>query len=149
MISMIVVVAVSYVLAATVAEVLGAGRVHAFWLLRSFGLVAYALVAITGHAGIAAIMACEGVTMLSVVALWLWAAHKQHDRALPVLLAIFASGAAAGVKALDPDIFRPLGLDPTSAYHLAQIAGTLLLFAAIGNSPYGSLRKLSAARASG
>jgi hypothetical protein len=58
-ISVIVVVAVSYVLAATVADVLGPGRARAFWILRSFGLSAYLVVAVTGHAGVGAILACE------------------------------------------------------------------------------------------
>ena len=38
-ISAMVVVAISYLLAATVAEVLGPGRARAFWLLRSLGLI--------------------------------------------------------------------------------------------------------------
>ena len=148
-ISMVVVVAVSYVLAATVRDVLGPRRTRAFWALRSVGLVAYAAAAATGHAGVAAILACEALTMLTVVGLWLWAADRHHERARPVLLAIAASGAAAGLKALDPEVLRPLGLDPVSAYHLGQIAGTLLLFAAVSGSPPGSLRRLAAARASG
>jgi hypothetical protein len=148
-ISMVVVVAVSFVLAATVADVLGPGRARAFWVLRSVGLVLYAIVALTGHAGIAGIMACEGVTMVCVVGLWLLAAHRRHERAVPVLVAIVVSGAAAGLKAVDPAVLRPLALDPTSAYHLAQIAGTVLLFAAVAELPYGGLRRLTAARASG
>ncbi len=147
-ISIVVVIAVSYVLAATVAEVLGHGRVRLFWLLRSFGPFAYVAVAISGHASIAGLMACESVTMLSVIALWLWAAHRQHPDALPVLGAIVASGAAASLKALAPVLFLgPLRLDPTSAYHLAQIAGTLLLYLAITEAPTFRRGKFAAARA--
>jgi hypothetical protein len=131
MISVIVVVAVSYLLAATVAEVLGPSRTRAFWLLRSVGLLAYLGVVATGHAGIAAILACESLTMLSVLALWMWAAYRHHQLAQPVLLAIVASAAASGAKALNPDVVRPLGLDPTSACHLAQIVGTVLLYVAV------------------
>ena len=133
-----VVVAVSYLLAATVADVLGPGRGRAFWLLRSIGVVAYLTIAATGHAGIATILACEGLTMASVLALWVWAAHRQHPLARAMLVAIVASGAAAAVKALNPDLFSPVGLDPTSAYHLAQIVGMVLLYVAVsGAQRYG------------
>jgi hypothetical protein len=130
-ISVVVVVAVSYVLAGTVADVLGPSHTRAFWLLRSVGVVAYVAVAITGHASVAAILVCESVTMLSVLALWIWAAYRHHPLAGPVLLAVVAAGAASGLKALDPDVVRPVGLDPTSAYHLAQIVGTVLLYLAV------------------
>jgi hypothetical protein len=148
LISVLVVVAVSYLLAATVAEVLGPGRRRAFWLLRSIGLLAYLVMAASGHAGIATILACEGLTMLSVLALWGWAAVRGHPLARPVMIAIVASGAAAGLKALSPSLFSPVGLDPTSAYHLAQIAGMALLYAALtgehARRPFGMLLPRSA-----
>jgi asparagine N-glycosylation enzyme membrane subunit Stt3 len=133
-ISVIVVVAVSYLLASTVAEVLGPGRVRVFWLLRSVGIVAYVLMAATGHAGIAAILSCESLTMLSVLILWGWAAIRGHPLARPVLIAIAASGAAGAAQALSPDVTDRVGLDPTSVYHLAQIVGMVLLYLAIGGS---------------
>ena len=138
-ISVMVVVAVSFLLAATVAEVLGPGRSRAFWLLRSVGVVAYLIMAATGNAGVATILACEGITMVSVLILWGWAAHQHHPLAGPVLLAIVASGAAAGVKALSPELLRPVGLDPTSAYHLAQIVGMVLLYVAVSSPQRGDL----------
>jgi hypothetical protein len=130
-ISLVVVLAVSYLLAATVAEVLGPGRARAFWLLRSIGIVAYATAAATGHAGIGAMLACEGLTMLSVLGLWLWAARGGHPLAPPMLVAIAASIAAAVVKIPGAEVVRPLGLDGSSAYHLAQIAGIVLLYLAL------------------
>lgn len=130
-ISLMVVVAVSYLLAATVAEVLGPGRARAFWLLRSIGIVAYATAAATGHAGIGAMLACEGLTMLSVLALWLLAARRGHPLAPPMLVAIAASIGAAAVKLPGADVVRPVGLDGSSAYHLAQVAGIVLLYLAL------------------
>jgi hypothetical protein len=131
LISVVVVVAVSYVLAATVSDVLGPGRRREFWLLRSGGLLAYVIAAATGHAGVAMILVCESLTMLTVLALWAWAAIRKHALAPPVLLAIAASIAASGAKALSPELLDPLRLDPTSAYHLAQIVGTVLLYLAV------------------
>jgi hypothetical protein len=133
-ISVVVVVGVSYVLAATVAEVLGPGRAKVFWLLRSVALVAYVTMVATGHAGIAAILLCESLTMLSVLVLWGWAAYCRHPMAPLALLAIAASMAAAGTKALSRHDLHPVRLDPTSSYHVAQIVGTVLLYIAVQHS---------------
>ncbi len=133
-ISAMVVVAISYLLAATVAEVLGSGRARAFWLLRSFGLIAYAALALTGHAGVAAILSCESITMLCILALWGRAALQHHPLARPVLLGILASGAAGAVQGLSPSVTEWVGLDPTSAYHLAQIVGMGLVYRAATRS---------------
>lgn len=130
-ISVFVVIAVSYLLAGTVVEVLGAGKARVFWLLRSIGLVAYLIAAVTGHAGVTAMLTCESLTMLSVLALWGWAATRGHPLAWPVLLAVLASGGAAGMKVVSPSVTGLVGLDPTSAYHLAQIVGMVLLYRAI------------------
>lgn len=130
-ISVLVVVAVSYLLAATVQEVLGPGRARAFWLLRSLGLIAYIGAAVTGHAGVTTMLMCESLTMLSVLGLWCMALARGHPLARPVLLAVLASGAAAGVKTISPGITELIGLDPVSAYHLAQIVGMVLLYRAV------------------
>jgi hypothetical protein len=74
---------------------------------------------------------CESLTMLSVLGLWGWAALHDHPLAWPVLVAVLASSGAAGMKAISPGITGLVGLDPTSAYHLAQIVGMVLLYRAI------------------
>ncbi|HEU5027870.1 MAG TPA: hypothetical protein VFV01_23315 [Spirillospora sp.] len=130
-ISAMVVIAVSYLLAATVAEVLGPRHQRTFWLLRSIGIAAYAVLAATGHAGVDALLACESLTMLSIIALWGWAARRRHPLAGPVIIALVADGAAAAAKAIDPDVTHRVALDPTSLYHLAQILGMVLLYAAV------------------
>jgi hypothetical protein len=130
-ISVLVVIAVSYVLAGTVVEVLGSGHARTFWLLRSLGLVAYIALAATGHAGVSSMLACEGLTMASVLALWSWATYRHHPLGWPVLLAIMASGAAGATQALSPGVTHWIDLDPTSTYHLAQVAGMLLLYWAL------------------
>jgi hypothetical protein len=130
-ISVLVVVAVSYLLAATVKEVLGPGRARVFWLLRSVGLVAYLGAAVTGHAGVTSLLACESITMICILGLWVRAALNDHPLAWPVLIAVIASGAAAIMKAIPDDVMGRIGLDPTSAYHLAQIVGMVLLYRAV------------------
>jgi hypothetical protein len=132
-ISVLVVVAVSYLLAATVREVLGPGRVRVFWLLRSVGLAAYLGAAVSGHAGVTAMLCCESLTMLSVLGLWVWAALHEHPLARPVLAAVLASGAAAVTKTIPSEVTGHVGLDPTSAYHLAQIIGMALLYRAVSH----------------
>jgi hypothetical protein len=134
-ISMMVVIAVSYLLAATVVEVLGPGRGRVFWILRSAGLVAYAALALSGNAGVGAILLSEGVTMIAILALWGYALRERHPLAPAVIVALAASGAAAGMRALPSDVTELVGLDPTSLYHLAQIPGMVLLFAAVAAAP--------------
>src|SRR5262249_6469693 len=62
-ISAMVVLTISYALAASVEDVLGPGRGRVFWMLRLASLSAYAVLATFGHYGIGTILACEGVTM--------------------------------------------------------------------------------------
>ena len=126
-VTFLVVVAISYLLAATVDEVLGPGHARAFWLLRSASIVAYVVVAITIGASIGAILLCEGVTMLAVLALWTIGLRRGHPRAKRVMVALVASMVAAVIRAAPADLVAPTGLDPTSLYHLAQIPGLVLL----------------------
>jgi hypothetical protein len=144
-ISSMVVVAVSYLLAATVEEVLGPGHARAFWILRSAGLIAYVGLAIAGHAGVNSILACEGITMIAILTLWGKALREHHPLAIPVIIAILASGAAAGFRALPPAVSEFFGLDPTSLYHLAQIPGMVLLYHALVATPQRQPRPAAAA----
>lgn len=144
-ISGMVVIAVSYLLAASVVEVLGPGRGRVFWILRSASLVAYAAVALSGHASVNAILVCESVTMIAILALWGYALRERHPLAPSVVVALAASGAAAGVRALPSDLTETVGLDPTSLYHLAQIPGMVLLFAALAAAPQRQRRRAPAA----
>jgi hypothetical protein len=134
-ISGMVVVTISFTLAATVHDVLGPGRRDLFWLLRSLSLVAYAGLAISGHYGVGAILACEGVTMVAILALWGVAFHRGHPRAPAMLLALAASIVAGCTRALPADVTGVAGLDPTSLYHVVQIPAMLLLFAALVGAP--------------
>jgi hypothetical protein len=134
-ISLMVVVAISYLLAASVVEVLGEGRGRVFWVLRSAGLIAYAGLAIAGYAGVNSLLACEGLTMIAILALWARALRDHHPLAMPVIIALLASGAAAGVRTLPDDVTGLVGLDPTSLYHLAQIPGMVLLYHALVAAP--------------
>jgi hypothetical protein len=111
-------------------EVFGRARAGVFWPLRLAGLGAYAVIAATGHASIAAILWCESLTVAGVLALWIGAAVRRHPLARPMLVAIGASVAAATFR-LVPGAAGLLGLDPDSAYHLAQIVGIVLLFHAV------------------
>jgi hypothetical protein len=128
--STMVVVIVSYLLAATVVEVLGRARAVVFWPLRMISLLAYVGLAVTGRAGIGAIVACEGVTMACVLGLWVWAFARHHPAARPMLVAIAASIGAA-VFRLVPGISALVGLDSNAAYHLGQTVGMVLLARAV------------------
>ncbi|MCU1612852.1 MAG: hypothetical protein JWO98_392 [Frankiales bacterium] len=131
--SSMVVVVVSFLLAATVVQVLGRGRAVVFWPLRSVGLVAYVVIAATGHPSITAIMWCESLTMACVLALWTWAWLHRHPMGRAMLIAIGASIAAAMLR-LVPAAAALVRLDPDSAYHLGQIGGMVLLFHAVART---------------
>jgi hypothetical protein len=134
-ISGMVVVTISFTLAATVYDVVGPGRQRVFWVLRSLSLAAYAALALTGHYGVGAILACEGVTMVAILALWGVAFSRRHPRAPAMVLALGASVVAGCARALPADATDVVGLDPTSVYHLAQIPAMVLLFMALGGVP--------------
>jgi hypothetical protein len=137
-VSSMVVVVMSFLLAASVIEVLGRRRAVVFWPLRLVGLGAYVVFAATGHASIAAIMWCESLTVACVLGLWIGAAVHRHPLARPMLVAIGASIAAAMFR-LVPGAAGLVGLDPNSAYHLGQIVGMVLLFHAVAGSRAGLL----------
>jgi hypothetical protein len=145
--SSMVVVVMSFLLAASVIEILGRSRAVVFWPLRLIGLIAYAVFAVTGHASIDAIMWCESLTMASVIGLWGWAALRGHPLGRRMLVAIGVSIAAAMFR-LIPGAAALIGLDPDSAYHLGQIVGMLLLFRAVAGSlrrPRGGVQPVRAA----
>ncbi|WP_230729716.1 DUF6962 family protein [Actinomycetospora endophytica] len=131
--STMVVVMMSYVLAATVVQVLGRSRAIVFWPLRLLGFVAYAVIAATGHPSIEAIMWCESLTMACVIGLWIWASVRGHPSGRAMLVAIGVSIAAALLR-LVPGASAFLRLDPDSAYHIGQIVGMVLLFRAVVRS---------------
>jgi hypothetical protein len=128
--SSMVVVVMSFLLAASVIDILGRSRAVVFWPLRLIGLLAYAVFAITGHASINAIMICESLTMASVIGLWAWALARRHPMAPQMLVAIGVSIGAAMFR-LIPGAAALVGMDPDSAYHVGQVVGMLLLFRAV------------------
>jgi hypothetical protein len=134
-ISGMVVITISFSLAASVHDVLGPGRRKVFWVLRSASLGAYVGLAAFGHYGVGTILACEGVTMVTILALWGIALRRGHPRAPAMLLALGASVLAGCSRALPAHVTDAVRLDPTSLYHLAQIPGLVLLFAALSGAP--------------
>jgi len=136
LVSMMVVVAVSYLLAATVHEVLGPGRRRAFWLLRIASLGAYVALAISGRAGASSILMAEGVTMTLILILWFRGLREHHRLAPRVIVGFGVSALAAVVQAFPADS-RLIGLDPISWYHLAQIPGIVLLYLAVADAGDG------------
>ena len=131
--SSMVVVVMSFLLAASVVDILGRSRAVVFWPLRLIGFFAYAVFAVTGHASINAIMICESLTMASIIGLWAWALTRHHPMALRMLVAIGVSIAAA-VFRMAPGAAALVGMDPDSAYHVGQVVGMVLLFRAVART---------------
>lgn len=146
-ISGMVVVTISFSLAATVSDVLGPGRRRVFWVLRTASLGAYGILALLGHYGVGTILACEGVTMVCVLALWGVALARHQPRAPRMMVALGTSAIAGFTRALPSSVTERVGLDPTSVYHLAQIPPMVLLCRAVGTGQWWWRRPLTIALA--
>jgi hypothetical protein len=130
-ISAMVVLTISYALAATVRDVLGPGRRRVFWVLRMGSLLAYGVLALLGHYGVATIVACEGVTMACVLGLWTLALVRGYPGAPAMMVALAANVLAGITRALPSGVTELIGLDPVSVYHLAQIPPMVMLYVAL------------------
>jgi len=131
-ISLLVAVAISYVLAASVNSVLGKGHGQPLLTVRAISLVAFFALVLSGNATITTLLLTEGLAMGIVVALWVRARQENQPGSGLVLAAIFLSMLAASVKVASTQF--TLGgweFDPNSIYHLAQIPGMCLLLFAI------------------
>jgi len=106
---------------------LGGGPARSAILVAAAGPVVYVLLARRGRTGIGAMVLAQGPSMAGIVGLWLAAAARRLPGARLVLLAMAASGAAAGARAIPEPSLARVGLDPDAAYHLAQVPGILAL----------------------
>jgi len=96
-------------MAATVQDVLGPGRRRVFWTLRMASLGAYAVFAAFGHYGVTTILACEGVTMACVLALWIIASVRRTPAAGSIVLALAASIVAGCTRAMPERVTGRVG----------------------------------------
>ena len=131
-ISLIVAIAISYLLAASVNTVLGKGNGHPLLAIRAVSLVVFFFLVVSGNATVITLMLTEGLAMALVIGLWLHAWQKDQPAVGLVLAAIVASGLAAALKA--SGLQFDMGgweFDPNSLYHVAQMPGLLLLLVAI------------------
>jgi hypothetical protein len=123
----LVIMALSYLLAATVHEVVGAGRRDVFWSLRLASLVVYAALAVSGRPGAGSLVLAESVTMAIVVGMWVRALVAGRAGAHRVVWALVTSAVAGCTTMLPERVTGVVGLDPSSLYHLTQIPGLALL----------------------
>ena len=131
LVSVVVVVTISFTLAATVADLLTPRQARVFAGLRVVSLGSYAALAATGHYGVTTILACESVTMAAVVVLWIaraaaWRSPgaEHGDRLRRQRRCRRHARRAGGVDPL-------VGLDPVSLYHLAQMPAMVMLCLAL------------------
>jgi len=131
-ISLLVAIAISYLLAASVNTVLGKGHGHPLLAVRAISLAVFFSLVVSGNATVITLMLTEGLAMALVIGLWLHAWQKDKPAVGLVLAAIVASGLAAALKASSLQ-FNMGGweFDLNSLYHVAQMPGLLLLLVAI------------------
>ena len=131
-ISLLVAVAISYLLAASVNSVLGKGRGQPLLIVRAISLVVFFFLVVSGNATITTLLLTEGLAMAIVVSLWVYAWQKEQPGGGMVLAAIFLSLLAAAFKVSNAQF--TLGgweFDPNSIYHVAQMPGICLMLLAI------------------
>ncbi len=133
----------SALLAATAVETLSASTARTVIRIRSAGLVGYAIFAATGRGNLGALLACESITMLAVIALWVIGVRDGHPQA-PRVLAAMVIMAAATLAFTPPGLTLGnwLHLDPGSFEHLLQIPGMMLLARGlVQDLPAGRVRR--------
>ena len=131
-ISLLVAVAISYLLAASVASVLGKGRGQPLLIVRAVSLSVFFYLVLSGNATITTLLLTEGLAMAIVVGLWVHAWQKDQPGGSLVLAAIGLSVLAATLKVSSAQ-FTLAGweFDPNSIYHVAQMPGICLLLLAV------------------
>ena len=135
-ISLLVAIAISYLLAASVTSVLGNGRGRPLLIIRAVSLAVFSILVVSGNSSVLTLMLTEGLAMALVVGLWLYAWRESQPEVGLVLGAILISTLAALLKASHLQ-FTMVGVefDPNSLYHLVQMPGLFLLLIAIQRRP--------------
>ncbi|MDA0264865.1 MAG: hypothetical protein O3A93_11690 [Chloroflexi bacterium] len=132
MISLLVAVAISYLLAASANAVIGKKRGRPLFVFRAISLVAFFSLAVSGNATVTTLMLTEGLAMVIVVGLWIHAWQSGQPGGSLVLGAIAVSVLAAALKASGAQFtFSGWEFDPNSIYHVAQMPGLCLLLMAV------------------
>lgn len=145
---LIVAIGLSFLLAATVATVLGEGRGRILLVIRTASLVATLVLAILGRATIGTLLITEGLVMVMVVLLWVHAWRLGYPRVGIVLVAIVTSMLAGAVRGSSLHLdFAGWEFDTNALYHLAQMPGVVLLYMAV-RQPAPALERDAAERPS-
>ena len=130
-ISLLVAIAISHLLAASVISVLGRGQGNPFLAVRAISITVFFFMVVSGNATVVTFVLTEGLTMALVIGLWVYAWQKEQPGVglflAAIMVSLFAALKASGLG------FTLGGweFDPNSLYHLAQIPGLFLLLAAI------------------
>lgn len=141
-VGVLVALAISYMLAASAAELFGRRLARLVIGLRVGGLLAYLVVITTTDVGrTGPLLLSESVTMTAVVGVWLYALKVQHPGAGQMLAAIAVCALSAVFFAFPAGtLSSTVGLDARSLQHLGQIPGVLLIADVIAG---GALRPIS------
>ncbi|HEY6748941.1 MAG TPA: hypothetical protein VI357_24890 [Mycobacteriales bacterium] len=139
-VGVLVAVAISYMLAASAAELFGRRLARLVIGLRAGGLLAYLTVIVTTDVGrTGPLLLSESVTMTAIVGMWFYALRVRHPGAGQMLAAIAVCALSAVFFAFPAGtLSRSVGLDARSLQHLGQIPGVLLISHVIAG---GALRR--------
>jgi hypothetical protein len=132
-VGVLVAIAISYMLAASAAELFGRRLGRIVIGLRVGGLLAYLTVITTTDVGrTGPLLLSESVTMTAIVGVWFYALYVRHPGAGEMLVAIAVCALSAVFFAFPAGtLSSTVGLDARSLQHLGQIPGVLLISHAI------------------
>lgn len=130
-VGVLVVIAISYLLIASAREILRPRGVRIVVVIRTLGVLAYAVAVVAGESGLMVLLLCESVTMACILGLWTYAVRVGHRMATGMIAAILAHGLAGIAFVLPMSLTAPIGMDSTSLSHLAQIPGVLVFYRAV------------------
>lgn len=123
----LLIIALSYLLAASAMDVLGPEATRTVLTVRSIGLAAYLVAALFGLIGTGVLVLCESLTMAGVVGLWCYAAYRKHPRGIAMLVGIGVSALSAATYLIPADLLLHIDVRPGSLSHLVQIPGFILI----------------------
>ena len=137
-VGVLIAVAISYMLAATVTEILDHWLARLFITVRIAGLLAYLVMLVAvGIGRTRPLVLSESVTMAAIVGLWLYALYAGRPGAGRMLVAIAACSLPAIFFALPAGVLSStVGLDARAMQHLGQIPGVLLICQVIIGRPF-------------
>lgn len=125
--AVLLIIALSYMLAASAMDVLGPEPTRIVLVVRTVGLAAYLVAVCFGYTGTGPLVTCEALTMAGIVGMWCYAAYTGHPRGRPMVTGILVSALSSACFIVPADTWAEIDLTAGAVSHLVQIPGFILI----------------------